>query len=153
MATPITRIFHVNVNVSDMDRSIKFYEGLGFTMGRTGDVDTPGISKAFKTKSGRLRWAHMHIGDDAAMTKIDLVQWYDGDQTIPPRKELDSVGLARFSLLVDDVDKAYDEFKAKGYEFVAPPDAASTDFGDFRLCTIIDPDGVNVQLIQPPSGV
>ena len=153
MATPIQRIFHVNVNVSDMDRSIEFYEGLGFKLGRSGDVNTPGIAKAFKTNSGRVRWAHMHIGDDPSATKVDLVQWYDGDQTIPPRKELDSIGLARFSLLVEDVDKAYEELKAKGYEFVAPPDAASTKFGDFRLCSIIDPDGVNVQLIQPPSGI
>lgn len=149
----VSRIFHVNVNVSDMDRSIAFYEGLGFKLGRSGDVDTPGIARAFKTKSGRVRWAHMHMGDDASLTKIDLTQWHDGNPEIPPRKELDSIGLARFSLLVDDVDKAYEELKAKGYKFVAPPDAARSEVGDFRLCSIIDPDGVNVQLIQPPGGV
>ncbi len=86
------------------------------------------------------------------MTRIDLVQWHDGPKKAPPRKLADEPGLGRFALLVDDIQKEYDRLRAEGVEFLAPPDKVETQYGDFNLCLAIDPDGTNVQLVQPPRG-
>lgn len=149
----IQRVFHVNVNVTNLDASISFYKRLGFRLGKSGDLNSPGLARAFGTGSGRVRWAHVHLGDGAEMTKIDLVEWRDGPKVAPPRKPLDEPGLARFSLLVDDIDEEYERLRKDGIQFLAPPDKAETQYGDFRLCVAVDPDGTNVQLIQPPKGV
>jgi predicted enzyme related to lactoylglutathione lyase len=47
-------------------------------------------------------------------------------------------------LAVDDVRAEYERLKAKGVEFVDEP----TDFGQVTVCTLKDPEGNYVQLLQ-----
>ncbi len=146
----IKRIYHVNVNVTDIERSIGFYQKFGFRVSKRAETNNPGLQRAFQTRSARVRWAHLHIGDAPDMTRIDLVQWLDGPKQAPPRKPLDEPGLGRFSLLVDDIFAEYERLKKEGVPFVAPPDKGEGPHGTFYYCVAIDPDNTNVQLIQPP---
>ena len=147
------RIFHINVNVTDIERSVAFYKLFGFREDRGAETTAPGLAEAFATKSGRIRWTHLLMGEGAELCRLDLVQWYDGPAQPPPRKPLDEPGLGRFSILVDDIEAEYRRLRAAGIEFVAPPNVSRTVHGDFRVAVAIDPDNVNVQLIQPPSGL
>ncbi len=81
------------------------------------------------------------------------MQWYDGPARAPARKPLDEPGLGRFSILVDDIQAEYRRLSAAGVPFVAPPGVSKTIHGDFWVAVAIDPDNVNVQLIQPPSSL
>ena len=60
------RFFHVNVCVRDMERSIKFYEDLGFK--KLNDFmlggGNPGIGEALGLKVKQLRGVFMRLGDD-----------------------------------------------------------------------------------------
>ncbi|MGH7905603.1 MAG: VOC family protein [Candidatus Binataceae bacterium] len=149
----IQRIFHININVTDMDRSVAFYRKFGFREDRRAETDAPGLARAFGTKTGRIRWAHLLLGEEARLCRLDLVQWRDGPGLASARKPLDEPGLGRFSLLVDDIGMEYERLRAEGVEFVAPPDVSRTIHGDFGICVAVDPDNVNVQLIQPPKGL
>src|SRR5262245_61848347 len=48
-------------------------------------------------------------------------------------------------LSTDDVDSDWKRLKAAGVEFVEDP----TDYGQFRIATLKDPEGNLVQLLQP----
>jgi predicted enzyme related to lactoylglutathione lyase len=47
---------------------------------------------------------------------------------------------------VDDVDKTYDELKAKGLRFVMPPTQREGE--GIKLAVAIDPDGLPVSFAQ-----
>jgi catechol 2,3-dioxygenase-like lactoylglutathione lyase family enzyme len=146
----IKRIYHVNVNVTDIERSIVFYQKFGFKVSKRAETNNPGLQRAMATKSARVRWAHLHIGEDPNLTRIDLVQWLDGPKKAPPRKSLDEPGIGRFSLITDDIFKEYDRLKGEGVQFLSPPDKGEGPHGTFYYCVAIDPDNTNVQLVQPP---
>jgi catechol 2,3-dioxygenase-like lactoylglutathione lyase family enzyme len=58
----------------------------------------------------------------------------------------ESVGYDHLGLVVDDIEAAYEELKEKGFRFVVPP---TGDRG--RVAFFEGPDGVAVELFQPPS--
>ena len=57
------RIFHINVNVTDMERSVAFYKQFGFREDRGAETEAPGLASAFATRSGRIRWTHLLLGE------------------------------------------------------------------------------------------
>lgn len=73
------RFFHGNICVRDMQRSIQFYQDLGFT--RVADFilggGTPGISQALGLEVKKLRGVLMRLGDDPNAPGLDLVQFID----------------------------------------------------------------------------
>ena len=85
-----TGIQHIGMPVSDMDKTIRFYEGLGFKV------------------------AHQAKTDDGPVTFLKLgtcvlETWLDPK---PPRK---AGAINHISLDVLDIDKAYEEVRAAGY--------------------------------------
>jgi len=48
-------------------------------------------------------------------------------------------------LLSDDVTKDWQRLKAAGVPFIEEP----TDYGNFRIATLKDPEGNLVQLLEP----
>lgn len=60
------RFFHVNICVSDMERSIRFYESIGFK--KVGDFmlggGKPGIGVALGLPVKQLRGVFMRLGED-----------------------------------------------------------------------------------------
>lgn len=146
----IKRIYHININVTDLEKSIAFYQKLGFTLGKRAETNNPGLRRALQVKSAHIRWAHLQIGEGSNLTRINVVQWLDEPKQKLPRKALDEPGLGRFSLLVDDIYAEYERLKSEGVEFLSPPDKGEGPHGTFHYCVAIDPDNVSVQLIQPP---
>lgn len=96
----INGIKFANVLVKDQDRALKFYtEKLGFTV-ITDQPMGPG-----------QRWIELKI--PGAETGITL---------FTPQGQEDRIGtFANFSFYSNDVDKTYQELKAKGVEFLNPP--------------------------------
>jgi catechol 2,3-dioxygenase-like lactoylglutathione lyase family enzyme len=51
----LQRLFHVNICVRDMERSIRFYEGLGFKKVNDFTLDDPSVGEALGLKAKKLR--------------------------------------------------------------------------------------------------
>jgi len=126
----LTGIDNVGIAVTDLTRSIAFYEKLGFTKGQDYEADVKGCSMTcgsavlflFQTKQARPQ---------AVKREPTLAQ-------NPP-------GLDHISFRVEDLDKLYAELKAKGVAFLGEP--ADQDWGA-RLVGFKDPDGNNLYLLQ-----
>lgn len=150
----LTRLFHIAINSTDLDRSIGFYKRLGFTLLGDRMVDNDLVKTAFLVPTGDFRFAHLRLGDDENATVLDIVEWFN-----PPTADTGEApvsqhqrGLTRFSVLTEDTQQVYDELSAEGVEFLTTPQSVLTPEGGWKVCLIKDPDGVVVQVTQllPP---
>lgn len=100
----ITRVHSATVTVTDQDAAVAFYtEKLGFQV-RT---DAP------LGEEGGGRW--IEVGPSDAQTVLGLMRPQDqAGATVSP-------GYTGVSLIVDDLQKTYDDLSAKGVEFTSPP--------------------------------
>jgi len=159
----INRIVHMNVVVTDIEKSLKFYCDLlgGQVVGGAekesiinrktesrGAGIVLGLGETTEWKACLIRF-----GYNKEATVIDLLQWTKPASTGRPYEKLNNVGIARMALAVDDVDKAYDDLKAKGVVFVSPPQEVDLSpetpgQGLIKIAVCKDPDGTAVEFVE-----
>lgn len=140
----MNRFWHVGINVTDLDRSIAFYELLGFRLLEDKHVETPTVGAAFMVEGGdHLRFAHMRIGESESEAMLDLVQWINPPMPGRAEPSLSHPGLCRFSIITDDVDAEYERLTQAGVRFLQPPHVARPDGAarGWKLLFGEDPDG------------
>lgn len=145
------RFWHVGINVTDMDRSIAFYETIGFQLIQDGNVDNPAVGRAFMVEGGeRLRFAHMRITDAPEEAMLDLIQWIDPPSEGQAAPDLHRPGLCRFSILSDRVDEQYAKLSEQGVEFVQPPETVMSPDGTrgWKILFARDPDGTLFHFVE-----
>ena len=145
---------HININVSNLDNSIAFYEKLGFQvfipgipyLGMAKEELRPlagGISKVLgidTTSQGRA--CIMQLDD--GFPKIDLTE-FSGLTRSPPLTNADQ-GLVRICLISEDLRADVARLKADGVEFVSDIQPGNEQLGDVAVCR--DPDGTLIELLQ-----
>ena len=144
----LTRLFHIAINARDLDRSVAFYQRLGFGVLADRTVDNPKLAEAFAVPSPKCRFVHLRLGDDEQATVLDIVEWFPETAGGAGTPAQNARGLTRFAVLTDDTDKVYEELKAAGAEFVTTPTTVLTPQGGWRVCLVKDPDGVVVQVTE-----
>ena len=123
-------IDNVGIAVTDLARSMAFYEKLGFTKAYDYEADVKGASMScgsavlflFQTK---------HANPQPVKREPALAQ-------NPP-------GIDHISFLVEDVDAVHADLKAKGVRFQGEP--ANQEWGA-RLVGLKDPDGNNLYFLK-----
>ncbi len=138
------RFWHVGINVTDMDRSVRFYELVGFRLLERKPVETPSLGPAFMVDGGdRLQFAHMRMGESEDEAMLDLIQWINPPSAGRAEPSLIHPGLCRFSILCDDVDAEYERLSDAGVHFLQPPHVVRPEGADrgWKLLFAQDPDG------------
>ena len=71
----LQRLFHVNICVRDMDRSVGFYEDVGFTKVNDFILDDPNLGPGLGVEMKKLRGVFMRVGDENAreIAGVELV--------------------------------------------------------------------------------
>lgn len=121
----ISGIDNIGVATSDLQRSVAFYEKLGF-------------SKAFENERGCL------LAAGAARLFVFVAKHGSTFQQLRTFDLSNPPGIDHIAFLVDDVDRAYEEIHARGVEFESVP--ADQPWGA-RATMLRDPDGNNIVLI------
>ena len=123
-------IDNVGVAVTDLARSIAFYEKLGFAKEYDYEADVKGC--AMKAGSAMLfLFQTKQANPQPVRREATLAQ-------NPP-------GLDHISFLVEDANQTYAELKAKGITFLGEPE--DQDWGA-RIVGFKDPDGNNLYFLQ-----
>jgi len=134
-----------------MERSIRFYESIGFT--KVNDFilggGEPSIGAALGLPVKKLRGVFMRLGTDPNAPMIDLVQFIDPPPQGQPYPTLNNLGICRVAFLVDDIEAVYKELQAKQVEFVAPLQMLDGP-RDSKIGVVCfkDPDGTVLELIS-----
>jgi len=110
---------HIHFFVTDLDAAIEFYQDLGFEF----------IHKL------------EHGGREAAQLRSASGLIIDLNKT----RASDNPGYSHFAILVDDVERACKEYKAKGYEVDGP---VYNKDSKRKIITLRDPNGFLVQLVE-----
>jgi catechol 2,3-dioxygenase-like lactoylglutathione lyase family enzyme len=146
---------HININVSNLDRSIAFYKKLGFDvmipaipyLGLSDKGMSRPIPQAAVTALGLPQGANgraciMQLNN--SFPKIDLTELM-GTSQHKPLGNVD-LGLVRICLSSQDLQQDYDDLLEQGVEFLSSPQGCVDGMADIAVCA--DPDGTLIELIQ-----
>lgn len=143
-------VVHVNVNVTDAERSIEFYRRFGFeVMHRFSDrPEDRGREREHVSFTPKARGAVMSISDDPrASCKIELLQSLDPPASAQPERRPGQAGVGRIAIRTKNL-AAYVERLAKlGIEPVLAPQETAM-VGARRYAIYHDPDGTLLELIE-----
>ena len=153
--TPALSWGHININVSNLDESIAFYQKLGFSMLLPGipylDLTASDGSNRMPATAARAlampeqcegRACIMQL--DEGFPKIDLVEWSNTDQQSPLGNA--DLGLVRLCLASQDLESDYATLVERGVKFLSEPQVTKDGKADIAVC--VDPDGSLIELIQ-----
>ena len=118
----ITGLVHVNINCSDFDRSLRFYELLGFQ--KVIDVppkNTPEVAAAVGMPPYTVKGALLILQNSKTPLMIDLLEWQEPTDNRPPYPNLYHLGIARIALSTNDLDSDIAFLKSEGVEFLSDP--------------------------------
>jgi catechol 2,3-dioxygenase-like lactoylglutathione lyase family enzyme len=147
----LRRFFHVNICVREMERSISFYERLGFT--KVADFmlggGTPGIGEALGLPVSKLRGVFMRLGESKDAPVLDLVQFIDPPAQGSPYATLNNLGICRIAFIVDEIEKFHQTLLAQGVELVAPLQRYAGPRGTtIGIMCFKDPDGTVLEVMS-----
>ncbi len=145
----IRDIIHLNINVTDIRRSIAFYEALGFrVMHVFGDRPDADVMDGMAFGGGRCRGAVLTLGDhDRCWTKIELIEWVEPRVNPTPPPSSHAAGISRIALRTKDLEAFVTRLEENGIEFETSPQEIDI-VGAKRFALFRDPDGVLLELIE-----
>ena len=146
----ITGLVHVNINCSDFDRSLRFYELLGFQ--KVIDVppkNTPEVAAAVGMPPYTVKGALLILQNSKTPLMIDLLEWQEPTDNRPPYPNLYHLGIARIALSTNDLDSDIAFLKSEGVEFLSDPATVKIENQpETRFVCFKDPDGTILELVE-----
>jgi len=157
MALPLLGVVHVNVNCSDLERSLRFYRDLVGLSPLTHTSPTPQEGAGFGLP-GRVRWDAWLLHDDRGLAApaIDLLEWKEPKPVGRPYAEANHLGMFRLCLTAPDLDAMHARLVAAGVPCLSPPVGVPIDPAaglSVRFFCSRDPDGTAIEFIEQPGPV
>ena len=123
----MSELIHTCYRITDIDRSVSFYEKLGFEEKRRMPIgdDATNVFMGLPNDGARLELTYNHGQDEP----YDL-----------------GTGYGHIALAVDDLDGVLSQLGSDGIEPERPPYTVRE--GGSRLCFVRDPDGYRIELIE-----
>lgn len=141
----IGNMHHVGITVRDLESSLQWYERtFGLTREFIAHGSGPELSTAVGVKDADLSFAFLRFGSCV----LELLCYANEREDTFERSNAD-VGSAHVCIDVPDVHAAYEDLRAKGIEFLAPPLFIAD--GPLAGCSFVyfkDPNGVTLELFE-----
>jgi catechol 2,3-dioxygenase-like lactoylglutathione lyase family enzyme len=152
MAISIESVMHVNVNCSDLNRSLAFYRDFAGLEMASHTLPLPQEGAGFGLP-GQVQWdAHiLHDARGYGGPGLDLLEWKEPAPRGRPSAEANHLGFFRICLLVPDLDEVYRRARAGGIVCESPPLEISVDPESglrVRVLLCRDPDGTAIEFVE-----
>ena len=149
----INTVDHINIVVSDLERSLSFYtKVLGFKEVRRAYLEGEWVESIVGLEGVRAHVAYVIA--PAGGPRLELLCYGSptGDK-LPGNSRPNTLGLRHLALQVDDIDAAVRRLKGAKAELISEPVVVPTDVithheGHKVLCYFLDPDGVLLELTE-----
>jgi len=146
---------HININCTDILRSIAFYEKFGFVVAHVIAEDTKTLDPTADLMPGAAgyRGSHcrgviMSLGDHPhCWTKLELLQYTQPPTESEPPRTAFQVGYCRMAIRCRDIHGEVARLKAEGVEFESDVETSKT-VGALSYVFARDPDGTIVELLE-----
>jgi catechol 2,3-dioxygenase-like lactoylglutathione lyase family enzyme len=133
-------VHHTGLTVSNLDRSIAFYEQLGFEVVARIEEEGEEVEQGTGVRGAKLRVAML----EGPSSRLELIE-YQRPGAGPAAHPNNGIGAAHVCLEVDDVDAAVAELRERGIPFLSDP---ITHESGIRWVYAKDPDGITAELLQ-----
>lgn len=155
-----SQVFHININCTDLERSLAFYRLLGFRDvidfnagsgdGEASDVlGDPILGPALGLpSSAKARARMLMLGDNPRSARIDLIEWIEPKAEGQAYPHLAHVGIARICFRVGDVASAWQQLSDAGAEPFTKPVLIDMGGSRQKFFCARDPDGVVVEFME-----
>jgi lactoylglutathione lyase len=125
-------LIHTCYRILDIDRSVAFYEALGFEERRRAPIRDEAIN------------VFMSLPDDGPEPRLELTYNFGRDEPYEV-----GTGYGHIAITTDELDGALARLAAQGIEPERPPYRIRE--GGNRLCFVRDPDGYRIEIIERAS--
>ena len=142
---------HTGFVVSDMERSLEFYQDLlGLRQERNQILEGEFISELVGYPDARLHIVYLGTGD--LRHSVELIQYLNPAGAAAAMPERHQVGASHLGVIVDDLDAFYAELSSRGVRFVSPPAIRPGALYPMasKGCYMQDPDGNWLELLERP---
>jgi catechol 2,3-dioxygenase-like lactoylglutathione lyase family enzyme len=150
MTSEVTMLHHTGYTVSDLERSLTFYRDLlGCEVIASQEKQGGYLAAIVGYPDAHVRMAHLRApGSDHVIELFQYLAPRSDRHQLEPR----NVGTAHLCFIVEDLQETYDRLRAAGVDsFVSPPVEVDTGINTGgRALYLRDPDGIPVELFQPP---
>ncbi len=144
--TNIFDIGHVNINVSDFERSRAFYKMLGFEAGAPlAETESPKVAQAMGfTEPYRIKGEQL-LGYG---TGIEMVQWIKPYDPSPPYPiPINHIGINRLAYVTADLSGDVAALKSQGIKFISEiAPCCNGPESETGIVSFYDPDGTIIEL-------
>ena len=145
-----SRVHHTGFTVSDLDRSVAFYRDLlGCEVIAEQEKQGGYLAAIVGYPDAHVRMAHLRVpGADHVIELFQYLAPAGGSADVEPK----NVGASHLCFITDDLPRDYERLPPRGVDFVSPPVEVDTGInaGGYGLY-LRDPDGIMVELFQPPA--
>ena len=145
------RIDHVILYVADLDRAVAFYRDvIGCELVATQEKEGGYLAAIVGYPDAHVRMAHLRVpGGEHVLELFEYLAPAGSRADVEPR----NVGASHLCLVVDDLRALYERLRERGVDsFVSPPIDVDTGINTGgRGLYLRDPDGITVELFQPPA--
>lgn len=149
--------WHTSFTVSDMDRSMAFYRDLlGLELVHTQRQANEYTHKLVGYPDADIKIAMLRIRGDRVGVSGHLLELCE--YVTPEGTRVDvqtcNVGASHLALVVDEMQSTYEHLKSNGIRCKSEPVEimAGRNKGGY-CCYMLDPDGITLELVQPPRPV
>jgi catechol 2,3-dioxygenase-like lactoylglutathione lyase family enzyme len=145
----VTRLNHVSVSVADLDRSLVFWHDLlGLPLRGRGLSRAAHLEAIVGIGPVELEWAELDLPGGQMIELFRYLQ--PAGTAFQPRPN--DTGATHLCLEVDDLDALAHRLQAAGVPLRsdAPVRIQTGDWAGWRDVYVTDPDGVTVELSEPP---
>jgi lactoylglutathione lyase len=125
-------LIHTCYRILDIDRSVAFYEVLGFEERRRAPIRDEAIN------------VFMSLPDDGPEPRLELTYNIGRDEPYEV-----GTGYGHIAITTDELDDTLERLAAQGIEPERPPYRIRE--GGNRLCFVRDPDGYRIEIIERAS--
>jgi lactoylglutathione lyase len=126
----VSELIHTCYRITDIDRSVAFYEKLGFEDRRRMPIRDEAVN------------VFMGLPGDGERLELTWNKDQDGPYDV-------GTGYGHIALTVDDLDATLEKLAGDGIEPERPPYQVRE--GGSRICFVRDPDEYRIELIERPS--
>jgi catechol 2,3-dioxygenase-like lactoylglutathione lyase family enzyme len=148
----VSSVFHIGINVTDMDRSVAFYRKLGFEIVQDvlmSEEDSRDTSACFGSEPSGGRVVFLRHGTDPKGFIFDLVQWDKPHPRLNPGDAYRATGIGRICLTAEKPEELLATLEAGGIKPLGPLATSELPSGGrYSVFAFHDPDGTIIEVIS-----